>query len=201
MCTCTSCEHTDSFRDKGFAEWPRGNPAGRKALAEYSAHVAYARQWGRGYDGKMHEPPIGIKARAYSVPREDPHVGYKFPGTWDKAQRHHIPAADTPAEYAEQFLRLNHLLVDERNSPAFAGLSRPAQLGKAAQHFPARDRPHQAKKGQTMTEEKIKRKRGRPSLGIAKRIMVSLDAASIERAKALGGTISAGIRKALKAPA
>lgn len=88
----------------------------------------------------------------------------------------------------------------ERNSPAFAGLSRPAQLGKAAQHFPARDRPHQAKtKGQKMDEPKpkVKRPRGRPSLGIAKRIMVSLDAASIERAKALGGTISAGIRKAL----
>jgi len=89
----------------------------------------------------------------------------------------------------------------EGNGPAFAGLSRPTQLGKAEQHFLARDRPRQAKKGQTMTEEKPKRKRGRPPVageGV-KRIMVSLDRASMERARALGGTISAGIRKALKA--
>lgn len=93
----------------------------------------------------------------------------------------------------------------ERNSPAFAGLSRPAQLGKAAQHFPARDRPRQAKKGHNMNEAKpkVKRPRGRPSLGIAKRIMVSLDAASVARAKALsasGKNLSEGIRKALKCP-
>jgi hypothetical protein len=211
MCTCASCENTDSFRDKTFAEWPRGNPAGRKAASEYEALVAYARQWGRGYAGVMHEPPIGIKARAYSPSREDPHAGYKFPGTWDKVQRREIPMPDTGSDYAAQFARLNHLLMDERNSPAFAGLSRPAQLGKAAQHFPARDRPRQAKmqalhrgarsaKRTNMNEPKpkVKRPRGRPSLGIAKRIMVSLDAASIERARALGGTISAGIRKALK---
>jgi len=46
-----------------------------------------------------------------------------------------------------------------------------------------------------------KRKRGRPPVageGV-KRIMVSLDRASMERARALGGTISAGIRKALAA--
>lgn len=89
----------------------------------------------------------------------------------------------------------------ERNSPAFAGLSRPAQLGKAAQHFPARDRPRQAKtKGQKMFEEKVKRKPGRPRVAVkVKRIMIALDEASKARALELGtGNISRGIRIALQ---
>lgn len=50
-----------------------------------------------------------------------------------------------------------------------------------------------------MAKEKAKRKPGRPALpGGIKRIMISLDKASIERARKLGDdNISAGIRKAL----
>lgn len=42
MCTCASCEYTDGFADKSFADWPRGEPAGpRRSAADYSAHVAH----------------------------------------------------------------------------------------------------------------------------------------------------------------
>ena len=54
-------------------------------------------------------------------------------------------------------------------------------------------------------QEPVKRKAGRPALadGLkALRVQVSLDQASIDRAKALGeGNLSAGIRKALQVPA
>lgn len=57
MCTCASCSYTDGFKDKGFAAWPRGEPAGpRRSAADYAAHVHYGKQWGRGYSGVMHEP-------------------------------------------------------------------------------------------------------------------------------------------------
>lgn len=43
MCDCASCSYTDSFRDKGFAEWPRGEPAGQKASERaYTAHVRHS---------------------------------------------------------------------------------------------------------------------------------------------------------------
>lgn len=48
MCTCASCEYTDSFAGKGFAEWPRGEPAGPRASDRaYAAHVAHA--WSGAY--------------------------------------------------------------------------------------------------------------------------------------------------------
>jgi hypothetical protein len=40
MCSCTSCEYTDGFSAKGFAEWPRGEPAGKR-----SSESAYAAHW------------------------------------------------------------------------------------------------------------------------------------------------------------
>jgi hypothetical protein len=43
MCDCTSCSYTDSFADKGFAEWPRGEPKGKaRSDAEYRGHVAHS---------------------------------------------------------------------------------------------------------------------------------------------------------------
>jgi len=54
---------------------------------------------------------------------------------------------------------------------------------------------------QLKEDPKVKRPVGRPPLNGAKRIAVSLDSASIERAKKLGGNVSAGIRAALKAQA
>jgi hypothetical protein len=43
MCSCTSCTITDSFHSKGFAKWPRGEPAGKRSSeAAYRAHVAHS---------------------------------------------------------------------------------------------------------------------------------------------------------------
>lgn len=43
MCTCVSCSYTDSFHNKGFNAWPRGESKGpAKARAEYSAHVGHS---------------------------------------------------------------------------------------------------------------------------------------------------------------
>ena len=52
-----------------------------------------------------------------------------------------------------------------------------------------------------MADEKAKRPVGRPPLDGVKRVLVSLDRASLERARALGGgkNVSAGIRAALSA--
>lgn len=48
MCTCTSCEYTDSFHDKGFEAWPKGDPAGERASNRvYAAHVAHV--WSGSY--------------------------------------------------------------------------------------------------------------------------------------------------------
>ena len=38
-CQCPSCKYTNSFASKGFDSWPRGDPAGRKSVSDYSAHV------------------------------------------------------------------------------------------------------------------------------------------------------------------
>ena len=46
MCQCSSCKYTDSFQHKGFAEWPRGKPAGRSANADYAAHVRFSMSGG-----------------------------------------------------------------------------------------------------------------------------------------------------------
>lgn len=57
MCTCASCKVTDRLADAGFAEWPRGKPAGRVSAADYSAHVAYSKQWGRAPSGSVSDGP------------------------------------------------------------------------------------------------------------------------------------------------
>lgn len=50
MCSCASCSYTDKFAGKGFAEWPRGEPAGPRSSA--AAYAAHARHCG----AKMQEP-------------------------------------------------------------------------------------------------------------------------------------------------
>jgi hypothetical protein len=42
-CQCASCKVTSDYIGKGFAAWPRGNPAGRKSGSDYAAHVARSR--------------------------------------------------------------------------------------------------------------------------------------------------------------
>ena len=47
MCTCASCEYTDGFANKGFAAWPKGDPAGKRvSQAAYAAHVAASKATG-----------------------------------------------------------------------------------------------------------------------------------------------------------
>lgn len=50
MCTCASCSYTDKFAGKGFAEWPRGEPAGPRSSA--TAYAVHARHCG----AKMPKP-------------------------------------------------------------------------------------------------------------------------------------------------
>jgi hypothetical protein len=57
MCTCASCSYTDKHK-AGFAEWPRGEPAGKRSSeSAYRAHVKHSQQWGRRQNGNMHQPP------------------------------------------------------------------------------------------------------------------------------------------------
>ena len=43
-CACTSCRETNKYIEKGFADWPRGNPSGRKSASEYAAHVSFGKR-------------------------------------------------------------------------------------------------------------------------------------------------------------
>ena len=43
-CTCPSCSATNYFMYRGFADWPRGNPAGRKSGIDYVMHVSYGKR-------------------------------------------------------------------------------------------------------------------------------------------------------------
>lgn len=137
MCTCASCEHTDGFADKGFAAWPRGNPAGRKAASEYAAHVRHAGAWGKD---RVPEIPAGIWTRP---PFPCTGTTWSDPG---KA-RSYPTAADAKlgtAHYVAQFLRANGYRY-KKPEAAEAAPARPTQPGKAAQHLPELNRqpePH-----------------------------------------------------------
>lgn len=41
-CGCPSCRETNRYTS--FAEWPTGNPAGRKSAADYAAHVSFGKR-------------------------------------------------------------------------------------------------------------------------------------------------------------
>ena len=204
MCTCASCSYTDSFHRKGFDAWPRGEPAGKRSSeSSYRAHVAYSRQWGRGYDGVMHEPRE-VAVTPYSGPRSEPARLLIPKARWASptyhSKREWIEAPTTMPEYIAQFERLNGL---KRQEPVKAP-ARPATPGKAPQHFPDVNRHAETgAKIYEMSKEKAKRPVGRPPIeGGVKRVLVSLDRASIERARKLGGdNVSAGIRKALASKA
>lgn len=102
MCTCASCEATDAFAKRSFAEWPRGNPAGAKAKTYYAQHLAYCLKWG---PGRTPEIPSSIFER-------DPFPCKGTPFTAPKAkipQSIHLPERPTVAEYVETFNRLNKL--------------------------------------------------------------------------------------------
>ena len=100
MCTCTSCSATDALSDKGFAAWPRGNPAGRKASLEYAAHVRHSQQWGAK---RKPEIPAGYWERnpfpATGTPWSDPGASRSYPTAAD--------AKLSTAHYVAQFLAVN----------------------------------------------------------------------------------------------
>ncbi len=46
-CSCASCAETDKYHYAGFANWPKGQPAGpRASAAAYAAHVAHGKSGG-----------------------------------------------------------------------------------------------------------------------------------------------------------
>ena len=126
MCTCTSCEFTDKYAGKSFAEWPRGAPKGKaKSEAEYRAHVAHAFAGASKSIG--FKPGQAARFPVTGTERTDPRIWYHFPGgqqgkhrpTRDQAalglliHRETYPGAeDNPARYVEAFLRANHLTAD-----------------------------------------------------------------------------------------
>ena len=108
MCLCPSCKTTDALHDKGFAAWPRGNPAGAKAKADYAVHVRACLAWG---PNRAPELPAGIWIRSpfpcTGTGWSDPHGHYKFPGTWRNNRR--IPDAPNARAYIKAFEKLNAL--------------------------------------------------------------------------------------------
>lgn len=101
MCTCSSCEATDAFAERGFAEWPRGNPAGAKAKTDYAQHRAYCLKWGGSRQPEI--PP--------SVYERDP---FPCKGTPFVAPKPKIPnptfsPRTTTAEYVAAFVSMNKL--------------------------------------------------------------------------------------------
>lgn len=111
MCTCASCEYTDGFASKGFAEWPRGNPAGRKSAAMYTAHVAFSRQWGRAYDGTMHGPAEVTSSKPRGGTRAADGGAYR---SYPDPSRPDTRQGWTTAAYVEAFIALNGYVTPEK---------------------------------------------------------------------------------------
>lgn len=169
MCTCASCEYTDSFAGKGFAAWPRGDPAGpRSSAAAYSAHAT--------------------------------HCGAKMPKPWryvSKPPQFSCYGLHAPIAPAPKWLHdwINRKAPDR----AEARPASPETPAKAPQHFPELDRQPEASNIYTMPKDK--RPVGRPPIvkGGMRRVLVTLDDATIEKAKRIGNKqLSPGLREAVK---
>jgi hypothetical protein len=171
MCTCASCSYTDGYAGKGFAEWPRGEPAGpRSSAAAYAAHVRHS------FMGARVRSEVGKPAGA---------AWYGSPSV-------------SRAEVEAVLRRTFGLEPAEAPRPAEAGAVSPATPCKAPQHFPAGDRTSEAATIYDMRKEKAKRSVGRPPLP-GRRVIVKLEERQIKAAEKLGaGNIAAGIRKALQ---
>ena len=194
MCTCTSCKVTDSFAAKSFADWPRGDPAGKRASESlYASHVAFGRKW-----GGARKPECAQRLGAGGSRREDPHARYFFPGAWRDNKL--IPAEETTAGYVAAFLRLNGLLPEKQTPAAKPAPARPAAVGKPQQHFAA---PMEGGRDAgiilAMPKDKAKRPPGRPRFlpEGSKRFLIWLDPQAIAEARRKGGKVSLGVRKAL----
>ena len=132
MCNCASCEYTDSFADKGFAEWPKGEPKGkRKSAAEYLSHVAFGKA-----TSERAIPPALLKFK---------------PGQPAVITGGFTPPAPLPAKYRQYIAagyRITTPQTDDEETPKDKGsVSRPrvrtAPGSSPARHFRRGTRPRQ----------------------------------------------------------
>jgi hypothetical protein len=187
MCTCASCSYTDKYAGKGFAEWPRGEPAGpRASAAAYAAHVAHL--W-KG---------VPRKSTAFTPGQAPQYPSWCSTKAMAPAVLKIPDPCESLAEYVADFDKLNGL---KRQEPAKAP-ARPATISKSPQHFPELDRQPEAITIYDMRKEKAKRSVGRPPMP-GRRVVVKLQEKHIAKAIKLGGggetAMSEGIRKALEA--
>jgi len=199
MCTCASCKYTDGYAAKGFAAWPRGEPAGRKSASDYAAHWRHCTTW-QPSKGATREFPGAVPTSPlrYSPPAQ------RDPG----ADRTYPTHADTPegwsgtAAYVEAFIAANNYAKEP--SPARAEPGRPRTPGKAHENLPAPDRQREPARIYAMPKKSTEprepsRGRGRPAMP-GRRVVIKLEEEQIKRAAKLGGgNVAAGIRKALSA--
>lgn len=111
MCTCASCEYTATF--KSFADWPRGNPAGKRSSdASYTAHVRHSQTWGRRQNGNMYHPPefpggVQTSPLVYRTPKpRDPGAHRSYPTAAD--------AEKGTAHYVSSFIAANQYMTEAK---------------------------------------------------------------------------------------
>jgi len=184
MCTCASCKYTDSFKE-GFATWPRGEPAGKRSSE--SAYATHVRHYQAGaYKHVAFTPGQAPRYPSTGTRQADSGAYRQYPSFHEEQGQ---------AVYIAEFIKKNGY---KRQEPVKAPAS-PAQACKPEPHLPEPDRrPEPSARIYLM--DKAKRKTGRPPIGdkTMKKVLVTLDEVSIERAKQLGKqNVSAGIRKAL----
>ena len=79
VCTCASCKITDSYTDKGFAAWPKGEmrPIPRKIKdPAYAAHWAHC-------GAEFYRKPAAVLGSPFpctGTKHGDPRAWYHFPG-------------------------------------------------------------------------------------------------------------------------
>lgn len=155
MCNCVSCEYTDSFSQKCFAEWPKGEPKGpRKAKAEYAAHVAFGK---RSSDREFSDAELRF------VP------GFAPRYSWRKPSGAHLeiptePQRDTmegwtTAAYIAEFDKINKLVVatQKDKGPIARANVRITPDCSPSPHFRRATRPRQHRRVYAMESKRTPR--------------------------------------------
>src|SRR4051812_39712160 len=107
MCDCKSCSFTDSFASKGFAAWPRGEPAGKAASERsYAAHVRHA--WSGAYKTIAFKPGQPPRYPFAGTRPLDPGEDRKYP-KWDWAE-----GKGETAAYVAAFISQNNYVTQEK---------------------------------------------------------------------------------------
>ena len=171
MCTCASCKYTDSFADKGFAAWPRGEPAGAASSASaYRAHWSHCNamrdpvKMGGPFPQRF--PYSGIAPIAPNMTAIRWNAGRKMPDTAEA-----VPARPhAPGKAREHLPEL-----DRQREPGTI---------------------YDMRKEKAKQDEK--RARGRPELP-GRKVLIKLPDELIAKAEKLGdGNVSEGTRRALE---